>query len=129
MYRCKRRVSKRKTLFGRPDSFPTFDTISRKKKIREIIGILSVETFTRSCIIPLAIFIRKVKIINKLESDILSDRRRISRFIRHWLLGGKITLRLTLDHDVLLIETRRSHVEIVKKRGEREREREGEWRK
>lgn len=81
------------------------------------------ETFTRSCIIPLAIFIRKVKIINKLESDILSDRRRISRFIRHWLLGGKITLRLTLDHDVLLIETRRSHVEIVKKRGERERER------
>ena len=82
------------------------------------------ETFTRSCIIPLAIFIRKVKIINKLESDILSDRRRISRFIRHWLLGGKITLRLTLDHDVLLIETRRSHVEIVKKkRRERERER------
>ena len=100
-----------------------------KKKRREIIGILSVETFTRSCIIPLAIFIRKVKIINKLESDILSDRRRISRFIRHWLLGGKITLRLTLDHDVLLIETRRSHVEIVKKREEREREREGEWRK
>lgn len=67
-------------------------------------------------IIPLAIFIRKVKIINKLESDILSDRRRISRFIGHWLLGGKITLRLTLDHDVLLIETRRSHVEIVKKK-------------